>query len=48
VSDTENAGSSGLKQMPIRESMQAASKVGIDQALADRVYETGIPFNVVR
>jgi hypothetical protein len=38
VSDAENAGSSGLKQMPIRESMQAASKVGVDQALADWVW----------
>ena len=48
VSDTENAGSSGLRQMPIQESMQAAGKVGVDQALADWVYETGIPFNVFR
>ena len=48
VSDTENADSSGLRQMPIQESMQAASKVGVDQALADWVYETGIPFNVFR
>jgi hypothetical protein len=48
VSDTENAGSSGLRQMPIQESMQAAGKAGVDQALADWVYETGIPFNVFR
>ena len=48
VSDTENAGSSGLRQMPIQESMQAAGKAGVDQALADWVYETDIPFNVFR
>ena len=48
VSDTENASSSGLRQMPIQERLQAAGNVGVDQALADWVYETGIPFNVFR
>ncbi len=35
-------------QMPIEQSMQAASKLSVDQALADWVYEQGIPFNVFR
>lgn len=48
VADTENASSSGLYQMPIEESMQAAGKVGVDHALADWVYKTGILFNVFR
>ena len=38
----------GLTQMPIEQSMQAASKLSVDQALADWVYEQGIPFNVFR
>ena len=42
VSDTVNAGSSG----PIQESLQAAGKVVVDQALADWVYKIGTPFNV--
>ena len=48
VADTENASCSGLHQMSIEESMQAAGKVGVDHALADWVYETGIPFSVFR
>jgi hypothetical protein len=48
VSDTEIASSSGLKQVPIERSMKAAGKLGVDQALADWVYETGITFNVFR
>ena len=34
--------------MPIEQSMQAVSKLSVDQALADWVYEQGIPFNVFR
>ena len=48
VSDREHASSSGAKQMPIQQSMQAAGSLGVDQALADWVYEQGIPFNVFR
>jgi hypothetical protein len=44
----EHESSSGLKQMPIQRSMQAAGSLGVDQALADWVYEQGIPFNVFR
>jgi hypothetical protein len=42
VASTENASSSGLQQMSIQQSMQGAGKQGVDQALADWVYETGI------
>ena len=42
------ASSSGLQQMPIEQSLQAASKLSIDQALADWVDEAGMPFNVFR
>ena len=38
----------GLVQMPIEQSMQGAGKQGVDRALADWVYEQGIPFNVFR
>ena len=48
VANTENASSSGLQQMSIQQSMQGAGKQGVDQALADWVYETGIPFNVFK
>ena len=48
VSDKEHASSSGAKQMPIQQSMQAAGSLGVDQALAVWVYEQGIPFNVFR
>ena len=48
VPNTENASSSGLQQMSIQQSMQGAGKQGVDQALADWVYETGIPFNVFK
>lgn len=48
VSDTENASSSGLQQTPLQKSLLAAGKLGVDQALSDWVYETGIPFNVFR
>jgi hypothetical protein len=34
--------------LPIEQSMQAASKLSVDQTLADWVYEEGIPFNVFR
>ena len=44
----EPASTSGLRQMPIQQSMQGASKISVDQAVADWVYETGIPFNVFR
>ena len=42
------ASSSRLQQMPIEQSLQAASKLSVDQALADWVYEAGMPFNVFR
>ena len=48
VADTENASGSGLYQMSIMESMHAAGNVGVDHALADWVYETGITFSVFR
>jgi hypothetical protein len=38
----------GPIQMPIEQSMKAAGKEGVDRALADWVYEQGIPFNVFR
>ena len=44
----EPASTSGLRQMPIQQRMQAASKTSVDQAVADSVYETGISFNVFR
>lgn len=46
--DREHSSNSGLKQMPIQQAMQAAGSLGVDQACADWVYETGIPFNVFR
>ena len=48
VANTENASSSGPQQMSILQSMQGAGKQAVDQALADWVYETGIPFNVFK
>ena len=48
ISDRERASSSQLVQMPIQQSMQAAGSLGVDQALADWTYETGLPFNVFR
>ena len=42
------ASSSDLKQMLIQPSLSAAGKLGVDQALADWVFESGIPFNVFR
>jgi hypothetical protein len=39
---------SRLKQVPIENAMLAAGSLGVDQACADWVYETGIPFNVFR
>ena len=48
VSKPETASSSRAKQRPIQQSLQAAGKLGVDQALADWVYETGIPLNVFR
>ena len=48
VSQAETASCSGPKQMPIQQSLQAAGKVGVDQALAHWVFEAGIPFNVFR
>ena len=44
----EPASTSGLRQMPILQSMQASSKASVDQAVADWIFETGIPFNVFR
>ena len=44
IADTENASSPGLQQMSIQESLQEAGKQGVNQALADWVYETGILF----
>jgi hypothetical protein len=48
VASTENASSLVLQQMSIQQSMQGGGKEGVDQALADWVYETSIPFNVVK
>ena len=48
VANTEYASSSMFQQMSIQQSMQGAGKQGIDQALADWVYETGIPFHVFK
>ena len=48
VANTENASSSVLQQMSIQQSMQGAGKQCVDQALADWVYETGIPFHVFK
>jgi hypothetical protein len=48
VSETEDTSCSGLKQMPIQQSLQAASKSSVDHALADWVYESGIPFHIFR
>lgn len=44
----EPASTSGLRRMPILQSMQAASKTSVDQVVADWIFETGIPFNVFR
>ena len=48
VANTDYASSSGFQQMSIQQSMQGSGKQGVDQALADWVYETGIPFNVFK
>ena len=48
AANTENASSSGPQQMSIQQCMQGAGKQGVNQALADWVYETGIPFNVFK
>ena len=48
VAKTEHASSSVLQQMSIQQSMQGAGKQGVDQALADWVYETGLPFHVFK
>ena len=48
VANTENASSSVLQQMSIQQSMQGAGKQGVDQALADWVYGTGIAFHVFK
>lgn len=45
LNEREHANSSGLKQMPIEQAMQALGSLGVDQACADWVYETGMPFN---
>lgn len=46
--EASRTASAGHLQMPIQQSMQAAGKQGVDQALADWVFEQGIPFNVFR
>ena len=45
---TATASGSNLKQVPIQTALSGASKLGVDQALADWVFESGIPFNVFR